>query len=308
MHPLGERGDLWQALRRVFAPEDMGGGEGELDPGPGEASGVRGAGELALRVIPDRWQHDLPHQARGLDPGAVIQEGEAFAVAGGPLGRIRNDDPPVRAQAGQQPLQGCRLAAGLLHGDDIEPGDHRGQAGNGVPVPLGRVLGPAAHLAIRSPRARMFQVPTRRLVAARAGMAAAKAVRSRSRSSVTAGGTAQSCLQVINPAAGGKQAHRSVTARRGGVRAKLKGAAVSSAVSHDAEGREVADRVQCQAADPPKNPHPVFPGPWVPGTLPLRSPSGTASRSHRGSGFRDFAGRVAAEASVGGNFLTLHDK
>ena len=53
---------------------------------------------------------------------------------------------------------------------------------------FGESLGPASHLAVRSPRARMFQVPTRRFVSVLAGMTAASAARSRSKSSVAAAG------------------------------------------------------------------------------------------------------------------------
>lgn len=137
MHPLGELGDLRQAFRGVLAPEDVDGGERELHPGPGEAGGVRGAGELALRVIPDRGQHDLPDQARRLNPCGVVQEGEAFAVAGGSFSDVGDDDLPVWAEAGQEPFEGRGVAAGLLDGDDVEPGDHLGQTGDGVPVPFG---------------------------------------------------------------------------------------------------------------------------------------------------------------------------
>ena len=114
----------------------MHGGEGEFRPSPSEAGGVRGADELALRVLPNRGQHDLPDQAGGLDPGDVVEEREAFTVAGGSFGDVRDDDLPERAQGRHEPLQGHGVAAGLLDGDDVEPGIHGSQASDGVPVPF----------------------------------------------------------------------------------------------------------------------------------------------------------------------------
>lgn len=53
-------------------------------------------------------------------------------------------------------LEGLRVAAGFLDGNDIEPGGSLRETGDSVPVPLGRILWPAAHLSVRSPSARMF--------------------------------------------------------------------------------------------------------------------------------------------------------
>lgn len=93
-----------------------------------------------LQRVGARWrQYNLPDQARGLDPGAVVQEGEAFAVAGAVLGDIGDDDAPLLPQAGQEPQEGRGVAARFLDGDDVKPGDDRGQAGDGVPVTLGRI-------------------------------------------------------------------------------------------------------------------------------------------------------------------------
>lgn len=69
---------------------------------------------------------------------------------------------------------------------------------------LGESLGPASHLAVRSPRARMVQVPTRRLDSVLAGMTAARAARSRPRSSVTAAGGC-SVMAPCKQTGGGKQ-------------------------------------------------------------------------------------------------------
>lgn len=70
-------------------------------------------------------------------PLRVVEEGEAFAVAGGTLGHVRDDPLPVRAEGGQQMLQGFRVAPGLLEAATSNRGDHRGEAGDGVPVPFG---------------------------------------------------------------------------------------------------------------------------------------------------------------------------
>lgn len=48
---------------------------------------------------------------------------------------------PLVPQAAHEPFNGSRVTSGFLDGDDIEPGDDLGKAGDGVPVSLRRVLG-----------------------------------------------------------------------------------------------------------------------------------------------------------------------
>jgi hypothetical protein len=59
MDPQREPSDLGQALGEILAPKDVDGGEGELHPAREKLAVYGVAGELALRVIPDRW-HDPP--------------------------------------------------------------------------------------------------------------------------------------------------------------------------------------------------------------------------------------------------------
>jgi hypothetical protein len=94
---------------------------------------------------------------------------------------------PFRAKGGEQPLHSLGVAAGFLDGDDLEVRDDRGQL-IACQSRFGESFGPASHLAARSPRARTFQVPIRRLVSPLAGMAWSSAALSRSRSSITAAG------------------------------------------------------------------------------------------------------------------------
>lgn len=77
-----------------------------------------------------------PTRPEGWTRVALVQEREAFTVAGGSFGDVRDDDLPVQAQSHQEPLQAHGVAVGLLDSDDVVPGNHGGQAGDGVLVPL----------------------------------------------------------------------------------------------------------------------------------------------------------------------------
>ncbi|MEO5780887.1 MAG: hypothetical protein ABIQ22_14140 [Arthrobacter oryzae] len=138
---MGEGGDFGEAFGRVFAPEDVDGGEGEFGAGAAEPCDVRGAGELSLRVCFEGREDDFPDQAGRLNPLGVVEEGEAFAVPGGSLGHVGGDDPPNGAEEFEQEPQRRGVAADFLQGDDVKPGNHLGNARHGVPVAFGGVAG-----------------------------------------------------------------------------------------------------------------------------------------------------------------------
>lgn len=94
-------------------------------------------GRVRGRVILNRRQHDLRDHARWLYPLRVVEEGEAIAVAGGTSGHVRDDPLPVRAERGQQMLQDFRLRRDFRTATTSNRGDHRGEAGDGVPAPFG---------------------------------------------------------------------------------------------------------------------------------------------------------------------------
>ena len=66
------------------------------------------------RSFPDRGQHVLSDKTRGLKPCAVVKKGEAFSVAAGSFTYIRDDDLPLRVEAGQETPERRQVAAGLL--------------------------------------------------------------------------------------------------------------------------------------------------------------------------------------------------
>ncbi|MGY2033394.1 hypothetical protein [Nocardia gipuzkoensis] len=96
-------------------------------------------GELADRCVCDGWEHDFADEAGGLDAAGVVDEGEAFVVSRVAFGGVGGDDVPVLAELLQKKGEGGGVAVDLLHGNDIQAGDHLGNEGDRTPVTFGGV-------------------------------------------------------------------------------------------------------------------------------------------------------------------------
>ena len=86
----------------------------------------------------DLRQHNLTHQSRRLHPTRVIQKRPRFSISWTALGDVGDDHSPGVSEHLEQKLQGCCLAMHFLDGDHLKAGRDRSDAGEGLPVPLGK--------------------------------------------------------------------------------------------------------------------------------------------------------------------------
>ena len=106
----------------------MEGGQGESGGAAREADGIRGTCELAENLAGRQrriggGEDDLAGQSGGFEALGVVDEREAFAVAGVAGGHVGDQERPVEAEELEHLKERGRAGANFLHGDDIESAD-----------------------------------------------------------------------------------------------------------------------------------------------------------------------------------------